>query len=119
MKKIFAAIAIIAFMAGTTGVAQEIKPKFEKEGELIKGTYYYEDGSVRQEGTYKNGQLHGEWISYDQNGKKNAVAQYNEGVKTGKWFFWNKDLLTEVDYDNNAIAEVNSYKEIRGVVDND
>ncbi|UJH90501.1 nicotinic acid mononucleotide adenyltransferase [Antarcticibacterium sp. 1MA-6-2] len=119
MKKFFTAIAILAIFANTTAVSQEIKPKFEKEGELIKGTYYYENGSIRQEGTYKNGQLHGEWVSYDQDGKKNAVAQYKEGVKTGKWFFWNKNFLTEVDYNNNIIAEVHSYEEVSGIVEID
>ncbi|QED39140.1 nicotinic acid mononucleotide adenyltransferase [Antarcticibacterium arcticum] len=99
-----------AFLMAPVLSAQEIEPKFEIQGELIKGTYYYENGSVRQEGTYKGGKLHGEWVSFDQSGKKNALARYEEGVKMGKWFFWSPDVLTEVEYRNNVIAEVTEYK---------
>lgn len=102
-------LVVVAFLFSVTLAAQEIKPDFEKKGDLIKGTFYNEDGGVSQEGTYKDGELHGKWISYDQNGKKVAMANYEEGRKTGKWFFWSSDELTEVDYDNNRIAEVTKY----------
>lgn len=111
-------LAIIAFVATASANAQEVSPKFEQQGELIKGTYYYEDGTIRQEGTYKDGQLHGKWISYQQNGKKNAIAHYENGVKAGKWFFWSNDLLTEVDYNNNYIVQAVSYKDTRSLVIN-
>jgi antitoxin component YwqK of YwqJK toxin-antitoxin module len=38
-------------------------------------------------GFYKNGKLQGEWISYDSNGYKTAMATYDNGQKSGKWFF--------------------------------
>ncbi|MCM8569433.1 nicotinic acid mononucleotide adenyltransferase [Gramella jeungdoensis] len=100
------------FVAGGAAMAQnkDPKPVFEKQDDLIKGTFYYEDGNIRQEGTYKNGKLHGQWISYDQNGEKTAIAHYNKGEKEGKWFFWNGDRLTEVDYENSRIASVNKWK---------
>ena len=110
VKYLKTAFAAIAIMIGTTAEAQEHKPGFEKHGDLIKGTYYYEDGSIKQEGTYKNGKLHGKWVSYGQDGEKNAIAQYEEGTKTGKWFFWHDDLLNEVDYKDNRIVEVRKYK---------
>ncbi|MBT8319069.1 MAG: nicotinic acid mononucleotide adenyltransferase [Gramella sp.] len=100
------------FLVGGSAMAQDNTPDptFEKEGDLIKGTFYYEDGSIRQEGTYKDGKLHGEWVSYNQNGEKTAIAQYDKGKKDGKWFFWSEDKLTEVDYQNSVIANVNSWK---------
>lgn len=116
MKKLKLTIAVAAILITTAISAQDVKPTFQKNRELIKGTFYYEDGSVRQEGTYKDGKLHGKWISYEQNGKKNAIAQYEEGNKTGKWFFWTNDILTEVDYNSNIIAEVRSYKNINALV---
>lgn len=109
MKNIKSMLVVLAFLFSVTLAAQEIKPVFEKEGNLIKGTFYNEDGNVSQVGTYKDGKLHGKWISYDQNGKKVAMANYEEGQKTGKWFFWSSDQLTEVDYSNNSIAEVTKY----------
>lgn len=120
MKGITKILLAAVFLIGGTMSAQENpEPVFEKKGELIKGTFYYEDGSVKQEGTYKDGKLHGEWISYDQDGKKEAVAQYTAGKKTGKWFFWNDNKLTEVDYDNNRIAKVNNWKSAGSLADNE
>ena len=112
MKRLKLILFTAAFLMSGVILAQneEIKPKFEKQGELIKGTFYYEDGSVRQEGTYKDGKLHGEWISYDQTGKKTAIAQYAFGTKDGQWFFWDSDKLTEVNYDNNVIASVDTWE---------
>ena len=109
MRNIKSMLVVGAILFGSVMMAQNVKPTFEKQGELIKGTFYYDDGSVRQEGTYKDGKLHGEWVSYDQNGKKTALAQYEEGQKSGKWFFWNADKLTEVDYTSNRIADVKVY----------
>ncbi len=100
------------------GQNKDPKPVFEKQGDLIKGTFYYDDGSIRQEGTYKDGKLHGEWVSYNQNGEKTAIAQYKNGQKDGIWFFWSGDQLSEVDYDNNNIASVNSWKSTSSLVSN-
>lgn len=116
MKKIIVAMAIL-FSA--TIMAQDVKPTFEKQGDQIKGTFYFEDGTVRQQGFYnKEGKLHGEWKSYDATGKKIAMGQYDNGVKTGKWFFWNADKLSEVNYDKNQIADVTTWSGKDNVVVN-
>lgn len=119
MKKVNYMLILAAICMSSVMTGQEVEPKFEKEGELVKAIFYYEDGAIRQEGTYKNGKLHGEWISYDQNGKKSALAQYREGKKEGQWFFWADDVLMEVDYDNNRIASVQKYQSTNPVVSRD
>ena len=107
MKNIF---LIIAIVFSTVSFAQENKPSFEKEGNAIKGTFYFEDGAIRQQGYYnKEGKLHGTWKSYDQDGKKIAMGQYTNGIKTGKWFFWQGEELSEVNYTNNDIASVTKW----------
>ncbi|MGA8853627.1 MAG: nicotinic acid mononucleotide adenyltransferase [Christiangramia sp.] len=120
MKTIRNILMAAIFVTGSVAMAQnkDSKPTFEKEGDLIKGTFYYEDGSIRQEGTYKNGRLHGKWVSYNQDGDKTAIANYENGEKSGKWFFWSKDKLTEVDYQNSVIASVNSWKSESSLVSN-
>jgi antitoxin component YwqK of YwqJK toxin-antitoxin module len=100
---------IAACLFGGILFAQEANVEYAKQGDLIKGVFYYDNGVIQQEGTYKNGKLHGQWISYDRNGKKSAVAYYHKGDKTGKWFFWRQDKLVEVDYSKNDIAQVQSY----------
>ncbi|MEW7280993.1 nicotinic acid mononucleotide adenyltransferase [Aquimarina sp. 2201CG1-2-11] len=116
MRKLVIALALL-FSA--TIFAQEAKPTFEKQGDLIKGTFFYEDGTVRQQGFYNNkGILHGEWKAYDVTGKKIAMGQYYMGKKIGKWFFWNADKLSEVNYDKNQIAEVTTWSNQGNVVVN-
>lgn len=89
--------------------AQDVEPKYEIEGNLVKATYYHDNGKVKQEGFYKEGKVHGKWISFSETGEKMAIGEYNKGNKTGKWFFWNQNSLNEVDYTDSRIAEVKKW----------
>ncbi len=108
MKKLIIAACIlsISFLQ-----AQNTEPKFEKSGDLVKATYFYKDGKVKEQGFFKNKKLTGTWISFDTKGNKTAIAHYNAGKKTGKWFIWKEEGLTEIDYSNNVIASVQTWKE--------
>ncbi|WPR72434.1 membrane-binding protein [Flavobacterium sp. NG2] len=90
--------------------SQNLQPKLEAVNNMVKATYFHENGQIMQEGFFKNGKLQGEWTSYDQEGNKTAIAIYDKGQKTGKWFFWNKSSLNEVDFTNNKIAAVKNWK---------
>jgi antitoxin component YwqK of YwqJK toxin-antitoxin module len=97
-------------MVSMIAFAQQVKPKFSKlEDGKVKATYFHENGEVAQKGFFVNEKRHGEWISYDIKGQKTAQAEFNNGDKTGKWFIWNSDKLTQVDYINNQIASVNTW----------
>jgi antitoxin component YwqK of YwqJK toxin-antitoxin module len=89
--------------------AQNIKPSHEIENQIIKSTYYYDNGAVRQSGFYKDGRLHGSWVAYNQDGTKQSMGEYANGVKTGKWFFWTGSVLNEVDYNNSRIADIKKW----------
>jgi|TARA_R110002012_G_scaffold299919_2_gene499312 antitoxin component YwqK of YwqJK toxin-antitoxin module len=104
-------IVLVLLMVGTSVFAQaERSLKFNEATNLIEATYYNENGNVIQTGFYtKEGKLQGDWISYDNKGNKKVSAKYNEGVKTGKWFYWNGDTLNEVDYSDNTVASVNTW----------
>lgn len=115
MKTIVIVLALI-FSAGMT--AQEIQPKFEKEGNTLKGTYFHENGKVAQTGFFSEGKLHGEWKMFDENGKKIAMGEYVNGKKAGKWFFWEGEALKEVDYTNNKIANVTTWNNEKTVAVN-
>lgn len=83
-----------------------------KDQNLIQVVYFYENGNVQQKGTYNlEGELHGEWESFTVQGEKLSMGTYLNGKKHGKWFFWDKDDLKEVDYSHNAIAAVHQWKE--------
>ena len=108
MKKMFilGAVLISGF-----GFAQASKPVLEQEGQLVKATYYYENGQIQQEGHFKDGKLEGQWVSYDAQGNKKSIGEYTNGQKTGKWLFWNDKALSEVDYANSRIASIKSWKQ--------
>lgn len=121
MKTFKTFLIAASLLIGMTGMAQEkiYDPVFEEQGSLVKGTYFYENGTVQQEGTYMNGVLHGMWVYYDGSGKKTAQGYYEKGIKSGKWFFWKDEKLTEVDYDQNKIAAVSTWKKNGTMVTNE
>ena len=89
---------------------QERSLELNESTDLIEVVYYHDNGVVSQTGNYtKDGKLHGEWISYCKEGNKIISAKYNKGMKVGKWFYWNGDSLTEVDYSNNEVASINNW----------
>jgi len=107
MKKF---LTTVSFLMTEVVLAQEVEPTLEIQGNLVKATYYHENGKIKQEGFYKEGKVHGKWISYAENGKKTSLGEYKNGEKTGKWFFWNGSTLSEVDYSNSRIASVSKWE---------
>jgi antitoxin component YwqK of YwqJK toxin-antitoxin module len=104
-------IIIAAVLFSGILFAQNTKPQLETVGNQVKATYHYENGKVQQQGHYLNGKLQGEWISYDVDGNKLAIGEYNKGQKVGKWLFWSGNKLNEVEYSNSRIASVKTWKQ--------
>lgn len=112
-------IVILLVLALSFGVqAQEIGPKFEKVGDKVKATYFHANGEISQQGFFLNEKLQGEWIMYDKKGEKIAMGNYDKGVKTGKWLFWEGDTVKEVNFDNNRIASVEKLDSKESIVIN-
>lgn len=97
---------LVLVCGAITMQAQKPEPVFEQNNDLVKATYFHENGAVSQTGFFLDGKLHGEWKMYDEQGNKVALGQYALGMKTGKWFFWEEEVLREVDYSDNAIVNV-------------
>jgi antitoxin component YwqK of YwqJK toxin-antitoxin module len=106
MKKII--IAGLLLSAGVVS-AQKVEPKYTIENQMVKATYYYDNGQVMQEGFYKDGKLHGKWVAYNEDGSKQSIGEYTDGAKSGKWFFWGSSALSEVDYNDSRVAEVKTW----------
>lgn len=119
MKKLL--ILIVALICSAALFSQEVKNNvYEVENNLIKVTMFHDNGQISQTGFYTlDGKLQGNWYSYDVNGKKTAVAKYENGNKTGKWFFWTDGTLKEVDYSTNAIVSVVEWSNERALVTRD
>ena len=107
MKK---AILLAILFISAIGFSQDNETTFERDGDLVKATYYYDNGDVKVEGFFKDKKLTGIWTSFDKQGNKTQIAQYNEGKKVGKWFVWNKESLKEITYNNNAVVGVKDWR---------
>ena len=105
-------LALVLFFSFTISNAQEIKPKFEKSGNLVKATYYFEDGSIKEQGFFKNKKLTGKWVAFNKQGDKTATAYYSAGKKVGTWFACSKNSVREVTYNNNVIVSIKNYEEV-------
>jgi len=108
MKKLLT--LIVLFVIANIN-AQEVEPTYEKAGDMVKATYYYQDGSIKEQGFFKDKKLTGQWISYNQDGEKTMIANYDAGKKVGKWFAWNKNSLKEITYNNNKVISLKKWNE--------
>ena len=116
MKKYI--LIMVVILSASSMYAQDCKEtckgkqdKFVLENGLIRATLYHDNGVVAQKGFYtKDNKLQGEWISFDKEGNKTAVAQYENGAKTGTWLFYQGDIMKEVSYSDSRISEVNTWK---------
>ena len=113
MKNIITLLALIAIVG--IGTAQEVKKNkyvlTGLDGNVIEATLYHDNGVVAQTGFYTlDNKLQGEWISYDTNGNKTAIANYDNGRKVGSWMFFQGETIKEVTYMNSKIAKVNTFK---------
>lgn len=61
------------------------------DSQLEKKITYYDDGSKKSEGTYKNGRLEGPFIEWYPNGNKSMEGQYKNGKYHGLWLYWYDD----------------------------
>ncbi len=59
------------------------------DGKAIgKVTYFYDNGSVSETGSFFDNEKNGEWNRFDEKGNKTAVAFYLNGKKDGTWTIW-------------------------------
>jgi antitoxin component YwqK of YwqJK toxin-antitoxin module len=61
-------------------------------------TYYYENGKVKETGSFLNGERHGTWIRFDESGNKIAEGNYKEGLKDGKWTIWDEKGIKRFEF---------------------
>jgi antitoxin component YwqK of YwqJK toxin-antitoxin module len=108
MKNI--SIYLFALLFSFASFAQDTnEAKYEKQGDLVAVTTYYEDGSIKEQGFYKDKKLHGEWSMFNREGIKITKANYTNGKKSGTWMFLNNGVLTEVNYSDNRISGVHEW----------
>jgi antitoxin component YwqK of YwqJK toxin-antitoxin module len=105
MKKLLATL-VIGLLAVNLTVSQEKAPTFEKQDDLVKATYYHDNGMVKEVGYFKDNKLHDKWVHYDLSGKITVVASYDNGVKEGTWYIVGENTTKEVTYKENKPIKV-------------
>ena len=103
-------ITILTICLATIAYSQQKEPTYTAEGDLVKATYYHENGSISTQGYFKDKKLTGKWVRYNKEGNKIQMAFYKDGKKVGRWFVWANESLKEIHYDNNALVSVNLWK---------
>ena len=78
----------------------------KNQGSFKNGEYdgawvsYYKDGQLDYKGNYKNGEKDGAWVSYHNNGSLNYKGDYKNGEKDGAWVSY---------YDYESYGSLDSY----------
>lgn len=108
MKKFLAIVCVLSFAIAQ---AQDKEPKFEAVGDLVKATYYFEDGSVHKQGFFKDKKLTGEWTQFNEKGAKISIGYYKEGKKVGTWIQWKNNTVRQITFENYSIASISDWKE--------
>ena len=69
----------------------------ERDG---RWTYWFSNGKVWSECSYKNGLKDGKSAVYFENGQKRYEGRYRNDTTIGTWKFWNErgELLKEIKY---------------------
>ena len=82
-------ILIFVFVFGCIfSHSQTTKVERTTSPQLMKLTQFHDNGEIAQQGHIHRNKLDGVWESFDAEGNKIAVGNYENGVKAGTWFFW-------------------------------
>ena len=73
-----------------------------KKIELVKKETYHENGQIKREGNFKDGELDGKMINYYENGKKRGEAFFKDGEENGKRIYY---------YENGQIGREGNFKD--------
>ena len=57
---------------------------YDKNGQWVRESDYYDDGALMMEGPIVNQQREGDWTSYFRNGKVQSTGTYKNGRRIGK-----------------------------------
>ena len=115
MKK---AILILIALCSTYIYSQGTEPTFEADGDMVKATYFHDNGEIAQIGFMLNGKLHGNWTMFNAEGTKVASGKYIDGKRQGIWYFYEGDMVKEVEFVDNKIAAVRDWNASDGVTVN-
>ncbi len=113
MKALTLTIAF-AFAFAFQGFAQNIqeevydngvlKRQVVIDGEKSQVKTYYDNGQLKEIGSFVNEKAEGVWVRFDEEGNKVSQGSFVDGEKHGLWLVWSADgeALYHINYENNV-----------------
>ena len=62
------------------------------------GRVFYDNGGIKEKGTYKNDEKDGPWVKYHDNGQLFRKGTYKNGKKDGPWVDYKPDGTVNEEY---------------------
>lgn len=73
------------------------KLRFEQINKnLVKATYFHDNGVIAETGFYLDEELYGFWESYDQEANKLSSGYFESNRRKGSWNHWSRNELVGV-----------------------
>ena len=96
----------------TIGAYAQVEDVYTAVGDVVYVERYFEDGTLREKGSYVNELPAGSWVEYYRDGSVHIEANYTEGKKDGKWFVYSNDgeYLYELIYADNRMKNYHQWK---------
>lgn len=103
---------MMVFLFAIPTQAQQPKDEYTRKGDKVMVTRFYEDGAVREQGTFVNNEADGRWVEYNKDGSVKVEAFYHNGKKEGKWFVYSNEgqIMYELVYQDNYLQGSSRWK---------
>jgi len=85
----------VPFTGKTTGEIQGTYRNGKMHGLWVS---YWDNGQLLGKGNWKDGKMHGLWVSYWDNGQLMGKGNWKDGKKDGLWFIYNRDGTVDEKY---------------------
>ncbi|KAB2817101.1 MAG: hypothetical protein EP346_07470 [Bacteroidetes bacterium] len=114
-------MTIAMMLAGGLLFAQEVRTETYENGQTktqytVYGNYiemiaFYQDGQVKETGSYLANKPHGEYRQYNEAGDLISAGEYVNGEKEGIWLYraGGGDMLYQIEYVDNVRTTVNRW----------
>jgi len=118
MKAIYTltALLLLPLITISQGIYERNGLSYDKDGSLLNGKYvqtsdedqstkvyyfnnglldgdcfiYASNGNVLEQGKYVDGQKHGKWTNWNEDGQKTGEVKFDHGQRDGKWQIWDE-----------------------------
>lgn len=86
--------------------------RYTVDGEVVYVERFYEDGALREKGSFINNLPSGDWVQYYRDGSIHIEATFKDGEKDGKWYVYSEDgeYLYELLYVDNRMQNSHQWK---------